>query len=46
MTWNAAVGGLEIRKRLAEQMGGPERKQGKLTVCEQIVLLTDPGSFR
>jgi acetyl-CoA carboxylase carboxyltransferase component len=51
MTWEPEVEELEYRKRLAEQMGGPEgvarqRKQGKLTVRERIALLADPGSFR
>jgi len=46
MTWKPEVDELEFRKRLGEQMGGPERKQGKLTVRERIALLADPGSFR
>jgi acetyl-CoA carboxylase carboxyltransferase component len=51
MTWQEEVDDLKQRKRLAEQMGGPEgverqHKRGKLTVRERIVLLADPGSFR
>jgi len=51
MTWEPEVEEMEFRKRLAEQMGGPEgvsrqRRQGKLTVRERIALLADPGSFR
>jgi len=51
MTWQPEIDELERRKRLAEQMGGPEgiarqHKRGKLTVRERIALLVDPDSFR
>ncbi len=51
MSWDAEVEELEFRKRLAEQMGGPEgvarqRKQGKLTVRDRVALMADPGTFR
>ncbi|MBW2622322.1 MAG: methylmalonyl-CoA carboxyltransferase [Deltaproteobacteria bacterium] len=51
MTWQAEVDEIKQRKKLAEQMGGPEgiaqqRKRGKLTVRERMDLLADSGSFR
>src|SRR5438477_11675533 len=50
MSWNEELDELARRKRLAEQMGGPEKVQrqhdgGKLTVRERIERLLDPGSF-
>jgi acetyl-CoA carboxylase carboxyltransferase component len=49
--WLAEVEELHERRRLAAQMGGPDRiarqhAQGKLTVRERIDALADPGSFR
>ncbi len=51
MSWQAEVEELARRRRLAEQMGGPEgiarqHANGKLTVRERIAALADPGSFR
>ncbi|MEE9518357.1 MAG: carboxyl transferase domain-containing protein [Candidatus Adiutricales bacterium] len=51
MTWQPEVDEIKQRKKLAENMGGPEgiarqRKRGKLTVRERVDLLADPGSFR
>lgn len=47
MVWEPEINELENRKKLAEQMGGQEgvakqHSQGKLTVRERIVKLTDP----
>ena len=51
MSWQDEIDELARRKRLAEQMGGPEgiarqRSRGKLTVRERIDALADTGSFR
>src|SRR5579884_989157 len=51
MTWQPEVEELELRRKLAREMGGPERiarqhASGKLTVRERIDALADPGSFR
>ena len=51
MSWEKEVDELQKRKRLAEQMGGPEgvarqRARGKLTVRERLDALADPGSLR
>ena len=51
MSWQDEVDELARRKRLAEQMGGPEgiarqRARGKLTVRERIDALADRGTFR
>src|SRR5262245_21193123 len=51
VSWQDEVDELELRKRLALQMGGPEgvarqRSRGKLTVRERIDALADAGSFR
>ena len=51
MTWQKEVDEIKHRKKLAEQMGGPEgierqRKRGKLTIRERIDLLVDPDSFQ
>lgn len=50
MSWEDQVNELEMRKRLARQMGGEERVAkhksfGKLTVRERIDQLLDKGSF-
>jgi len=51
MVWQPEIDELERRRRLAEQMGGPEsiarqHSHGKLTVRERISALADPGSFQ
>jgi len=51
MTWKKEAEEIKHRKKLAEQMGGPEgierqRKRGKLTIRERIDLLVDPDSFQ
>lgn len=51
MSWQPELDDLEERRRLARQMGGPEKvarhkEQGKLTVRERIDALLDAGSFR
>lgn len=51
MTWNDELDELARRKKLAGQMGGPEKVQrqhdnGKLTVRERIERLLDSGSFQ
>jgi acetyl-CoA carboxylase carboxyltransferase component len=50
MTWEREVEGIERRRELAQQQGGPEgvarqHAYGKLTVRERIALLVDPDSF-
>jgi acetyl-CoA carboxylase carboxyltransferase component len=50
MSWEDELDELARRKRMAEQMGGPEKVKrqhdgGKLTVRERIERLLDPGSF-
>jgi acetyl-CoA carboxylase carboxyltransferase component len=50
MTWEREVEGIERRRELAQQQGGPDgvarqHAYGKLTVRERIALLVDPGSF-
>jgi acetyl-CoA carboxylase carboxyltransferase component len=50
MVWQPELDELESRRRLAEQMGGPEGIErqhagGKYTVRERIERLVDPGSF-
>jgi len=50
MTWQREVDEIKHRRRLSEQGGDPERiarqhMQGKLTIRERIVALTDPESF-
>jgi len=51
MGWEPEIEELEKRRRLAEQMGGPEavaryHAKGKLTARERIGALADPGSFQ
>ncbi|MDH3683789.1 MAG: methylmalonyl-CoA carboxyltransferase, partial [Acidimicrobiia bacterium] len=50
MTWQRELDELARRRRLAEEMGGPDsvafqHGRGKLTVRERIDRLQDPGSF-
>lgn len=49
--WQPELNELAERRRIAQEMGGPERiarqhAAGKLTVRERIDCLLDPGSFR
>ncbi|MFP5394782.1 MAG: acyl-CoA carboxylase subunit beta [Alphaproteobacteria bacterium] len=51
MTWKPEVEELRTRRKLAEQMGGPEKvarqhSRGKLDARARIKGLVDPGSFR
>ena len=51
MTWKPEVEELRQRRKLAEQMGGPEKvarqhARGKLDARARIKGLVDPGSFR
>lgn len=51
MSWDDSIRELEIRKRLAREMGGEERVSkhkslGKLTVRERVERLLDVGSFQ
>lgn len=51
MTWQPELDELERRKKLAQQMGGPEKvakhhSQGRLTVRERMEKLLDPGTFQ
>lgn len=51
MSWQPEVDELEFRKKLAQQMGGPEKVErhkaaGKLTVRERVEAIADPGSFQ
>jgi len=51
MTWQKEVDGVEQRKQLAREMGGPaavakQHTQGRLTIRERIAGLVDPDSFR
>ena len=51
MSWKPEIDELERRKKLAQEMGGPEkvalhRANGKLTVRERIDRLLDQESFR
>ncbi|MGH7016645.1 MAG: carboxyl transferase domain-containing protein, partial [Caulobacteraceae bacterium] len=50
MSWEDEIEEIEERRRMALEMGGPERiarqrREGKLTVRERIDGLLDPGSF-
>lgn len=50
MSWSKELNELAVRKRLAAELGGPERverhkSRGKLTVRERIEGLLDGGSF-
>jgi acetyl-CoA carboxylase carboxyltransferase component len=50
VSWKPEIRELEERRRLAREMGGPERVRrqhegGKLTVRERIEQFVDPGSF-
>lgn len=50
MTWQPELDELHRRKKLAQEMGGPEKvakhhSQGRLTVRERIEALLDPGTF-
>jgi len=50
MTWQPELDELEHRKKLAAEMGGPEKvakhhAQGRLTVRERIEALLDPDTF-
>jgi acetyl-CoA carboxylase carboxyltransferase component len=51
VSWKPEVDGIQARRRLAREHGGPEavaRQHGRglLTVRERIEALVDPGSFR
>ncbi len=51
MTWKPEVEELRARRKMAEQMGGPEKvarqhSRGKLDARARIKGLVDPGSFR
>ncbi len=51
MVWQPEIEELELRRKLAAQMGGAEgiqkqHERGKLTVRERIAALSDPGSFQ
>ncbi|MDP2919442.1 MAG: carboxyl transferase domain-containing protein [Dehalococcoidia bacterium] len=51
MVWEPEIEELKYRKRLAEQLGGPEgidrqHRSGKLTVRERIAKLADANSFQ
>jgi propionyl-CoA carboxylase beta chain len=51
MTWKPEIEELRRRRKLAEQMGGPEKvarqhSRGKLDARARIKGLVDPGSFR
>lgn len=51
MTWKPEVEELRTRRKMAEQMGGPEKvarqhSRGKLDARARIKGLVDPGSFR
>jgi len=51
MSWEDSIRELEIRKRLAREMGGEERVSkhkslGKLTVRDRVDMLLDSGSFQ
>jgi acetyl-CoA carboxylase carboxyltransferase component len=51
MSWQDEIDELARRRRLAEEMGGPEgvarqHERGKLTVRERIDALADPGTFQ
>ncbi|GAA5233243.1 methylmalonyl-CoA carboxyltransferase [Verticiella sediminum] len=50
MSWQEEIDDLERRRRLALELGGPDKVErhhnaGKLTVRERIAGLADPGSF-
>ncbi len=51
MSWQPEIDELAYRKRLAAELGGPDKVKrhkdaGKLTVRERIEAIADPGSFR
>ena len=51
MSWEDSISELEMRKRLAREMGGEERVSkhkslGKLTVRARVDMLLDSGSFQ
>jgi acetyl-CoA carboxylase carboxyltransferase component len=51
MSWEDSIRELEIRKRLAREMGGEERVSkhkslGKVTVRDRVDMLLDSGSFQ
>src|SRR6476660_3934427 len=51
MVWEPEIEQIEARRRMAREMGGPERiadqrARGKLTIRERIDVLIDAGSFR
>jgi len=51
MVWQPEIGELNLRKKLAAQMGGKENvershKRGKLVIRERLDKLVDPGSFQ
>ncbi|MBX3716225.1 MAG: propionyl-CoA carboxylase [Burkholderiales bacterium] len=51
MTWKPEAEELELRRRYADQLGGPEavathHSKGRLTVRERIAGLCDPASFQ
>jgi methylmalonyl-CoA decarboxylase subunit alpha len=51
VSWQDELEGIELRRRAAAEMGGPEgvtrqHDSGRLTVRERIAGLLDPGSFR
>src|SRR5262249_38737092 len=50
VTWHEEIEALRVRRRIALEMGGPERvarqhERGRLTIRERIDGLVDPGSF-
>ena len=50
MVWQREVDELQLRRKLAKAMGGPEgiarqRRRGRLTARERIDLLLDHDSF-
>jgi acetyl-CoA carboxylase carboxyltransferase component len=50
MPWEAAIEEMEYRKKLAQEMGGPDRVKrqhegGRYTIRERIEKMVDPGSF-
>ena len=51
MSWQKEVDGIELRRRLALEHGGPEavkqqHAKGRLTIRERCTGLLDEGSFR
>ena len=51
MSWEKEVRGIEQRRQIAHELGGPEavakqHERGRLTVRERVAQLLDTGSFR